>query len=596
MGLFQSYLYIVFDRTLLIAIIGRRAQQIVRPILPFSRTKAERDVVKSDWKGQRSYPAAVHLIFYGFAVALPLVLVLAMLLFWSASVGREQTQQRILQVLDSLTNTIDRDLYRNLTILQTLATSAALDREDWPAFYDQSKRALQGKAYIVLADASGRQLVNTYVPYGQAPAMTGDLETVRRVADGNAPAVSNLFTSLVVKKPVFNVDIPVLRNGKIRFVMALGLLSDDLVSLLAGQSLDPHWVTMIWDARSVILARSRDNARYIGTLLPSNLQVQRGAPAVVKTTSLDGQEVFHAATFSKISGWGVGVNVPISFAERLSRHSVLLLSTAAGLAIILAVGFGLLFARLLTKPLVAAATAAAALGHGQPFKVAKSRLKEINAFNDALDSAQREIAQRTKAEKMLVRELQHRTNNLLAVIQSLAHRSLSDPGSVDEARVAFEARLHALARAYRPLTKSNWTGVSLHEIVRQTLEPFAARANIDGAGVMLGAKDAQNFSLIVHELATNAVKYGALSNASGKVSIVWTVAGNGSDTALTFRWQERGGPPAIDPKRQGFGTALLKATFSKVDVNYASEGLTCEFQVPLGKVELSMRADEIESV
>src|SRR6266540_2859497 len=102
-----------------------------------------------------------------------------------------------------MTNNLDRDLDRHLTILRTLATSSALESQDWRAFYDQAKAGLQGRAYIVLVDDSGRQLVNTYVPYGEAPAMTGDPETVRLMAESNRPVVSNLFTSLVVKKPVF---------------------------------------------------------------------------------------------------------------------------------------------------------------------------------------------------------------------------------------------------------------------------------------------------------------------------------------------------------------------------------------------------------
>ncbi len=124
-----------------------------------------------------------------------------------------------------------------------------------------------------------------------------------------------------------------------------------------------------------------------------------------------------------------------------------------------------------------------------------------------------------EAEQILIRELQHRTNNLLSVIQGIAQKTLSGSGSLDEARKIFEGRLLALAGTYRRLTKSNWSGVSLSEIVHLTLEPFAARTEIDGPDLMLSAKNAQNFSLVLHELATNALKHGALSSADGNVSI-----------------------------------------------------------------------------
>jgi two-component sensor histidine kinase len=102
---------------------------------------------------------------------------------------------------------------------------------------------------------------------------------------------------------------------------------------------------------------------------------------------------------------------------------------------------------------------------------------------------------------------------------------------------------------------------------------------------MLSAKNAQNFSLALHELATNALKHGALSSAGGNVNIAWTVASNGGGSILKFRWQERGGPRVDGPGQRGFGTSLLEATFQTINFDYAREGFTCEIHVPLGKNE-----------
>ena len=197
--------------------------------------------------------------------------------------------------------------------------------------------------------------------------------------------------------------------------------------------------------------------------------------------------------------------------------------------------------------------------------------------------AEEEQKRAAEAEQILVRELQHRTNNLIAVIQGIAQKTLSGHGPLHEARKVFEGRLLALASTYRQLTESNWSGVSLSEIVHLTLEPFTARTESDGPNVMLSAKNAQNFSLALHELATNAMKYGALSSAGGNVSIVWTVASNGGGAVLKLRWQERGGPPAFAPSQRGFGTLLLESTFDEVNFDYAREGLICEIHVSLGK-------------
>jgi len=121
--------------------------------------------------------------------------------------------------------------------------------------------------------------------------------------------------------------------------------------------------------------------------------------------------------------------------------------------------------------------------------------------------------------------------------------------------------------------------------VRQALEPFGPRSEIEGSDVTLTPKDAQNFSLALHELATNAVKHGALSRPDGRIEIAWAVHGDDGGRVLSFHWQERGGPPVVAPSRRGFGTTLLKATFSEVRFEYAPEGLMCDIDLPLGKPE-----------
>jgi PAS domain S-box-containing protein len=198
----------------------------------------------------------------------------------------------------------------------------------------------------------------------------------------------------------------------------------------------------------------------------------------------------------------------------------------------------------------------------------------------------RDITEQKRAaalERTLMGELQHRSNNLLAVIQAVAQRSLRGDGSLDEARDAFQQRLLALARAHRELTKSNFAGLEVGEIVRAELAPFAARARIDGERVMLGPQEAQNFSLAVHELATNAAKYGALSGPEGFVDIRWTVAANGSGPVLQFAWQERDGPAVVTPARRGFGSWLLGSLFAQAQFDYAATGLRCTLDMPLGR-------------
>jgi two-component sensor histidine kinase len=173
---------------------------------------------------------------------------------------------------------------------------------------------------------------------------------------------------------------------------------------------------------------------------------------------------------------------------------------------------------------------------------------------DYLEHKQSEQIQQT-----IVLELQHRSNNLLAVIQSIAQRSLAG----DHSKKTFEARLQALARANRALVRSNWAGVDLNQLVRTELEAFSKRASISGVSVLLSPQHAQNFTLALHELATNSAKYGAMSKITGKVEVSWTIEPDRSGSVLKFRWQESGGPPVSPPTRQGFGTQFTQGHLFK---------------------------------
>jgi two-component sensor histidine kinase len=217
----------------------------------------------------------------------------------------------------------------------------------------------------------------------------------------------------------------------------------------------------------------------------------------------------------------------------------------------------------------------------RPHHPSERQLRLLNILaRQAADYLERKQAERT--HQTIMRELQHRSNNLLAVIQSIAQRSFGgDYYTLAEAKEAFEARLQALARANRALLQSNWGGVGLDRLVRAELDAFSKRANIAGASIVLPPQMAQNFTLVLHELATNSAKYGALSTDAGKVMVSWTIERNGSDFMLKFKWQESEGPPVAAPTRRGFGTKLLKAVFSEVRLEYPVEGLRCEIDVPL---------------
>lgn len=200
-----------------------------------------------------------------------------------------------------------------------------------------------------------------------------------------------------------------------------------------------------------------------------------------------------------------------------------------------------------------------------------------------IDITNRKRAEET--ETLLTAELQHRTKNQFMVVQAVAQRTLRGSPVLNDAREAFVGRLLALARSNTRLTNADWSGARLSDIVNSELEVCIDRIKLNGSDeVFLTSQAAQNFGLAIHELATNAAKYGSLSKPGGEVVIGWSIVQVDGGRSLRFSWQERGGPPVVPPKRKGFGTSLLESTLGKGRIEYKSDGLVYEIEAPLSDI------------
>ena len=177
--------------------------------------------------------------------------------------------------------------------------------------------------------------------------------------------------------------------------------------------------------------------------------------------------------------------------------------------------------------------------------------------------------------ELLARELQHRTKNLLSVILSIAGASLRDGG---EGHQAFIARLHSLSKAQDTIFAEGGGGALLGDVVRSIVESFGSRISMEGPSVFLKAGVAQSFALVVHELATNAVKHGALTKQSGSINVYWSLDAGLEEPTVNFTWRERGGPPATPPEHRGFGSLLLEKAIASSGgpprFDYGPDGVT----------------------
>lgn len=204
-----------------------------------------------------------------------------------------------------------------------------------------------------------------------------------------------------------------------------------------------------------------------------------------------------------------------------------------------------------------------------------------------------DVTEQKRAEEhrdLLINELNHRVKNTLATVQSIASQTLRNEGSLEDARQALEARLFALSRAHDVLTRENWESANLGEIVAEAIAPYRHeredRLQAQGPSVRLSPRMALAIAMALQELATNAVKYGALSDTIGKVCIRWSVQEKDGRRRLILSWTETDGPPVTAPKRRGFGTRLIERSLAQdlggqAEIRFLPSGVTCVVDAPL---------------
>lgn len=225
---------------------------------------------------------------------------------------------------------------------------------------------------------------------------------------------------------------------------------------------------------------------------------------------------------------------------------------------------------------------------GSPARVAGVTL-DVTPQKLSEAKLQREVAERSRAERrqqLLIHELNHRVKNMLATVQSVARQSLGRARG-DGPLADFEDRLMALAWTHDILTREHWAGASLNAILTRTLAPHAGagRVALGGPDLRISPKMALALAMGGHELATNAVKYGALSNETGRITIRWRLDPETTPVRLILDWQEVGGPPVEQPKSRGFGSRLLERGLAgelggEVKIAFERTGVRCRISAP----------------
>jgi two-component sensor histidine kinase len=333
------------------------------------------------------------------------------------------------------------------------------------------------------------------------------------------------------------------------------------------------------DRDGKFIARSRDHERLAGQPASQGFRevAARSKEGWNEITSTEGKAIANGHATSQISGWVMGVAAETEVFYEPIRNTIIIASAAGGIAILLTLLLALWAARRIAGPIQQIEQGTHALVRREAIAFRATGLPEVDRALDAftetaktLEQHERDRDEREAHVHVIMRELSHRSKNLLAIVLAIARQTARNTSDFQEFEERFSSRIQALADAHDLLVEQQWNGAQIDALVRGQLAAFGMeRVIVNGEPVLLRAEAVQNVALALHELATNASKYGALSVPDGSVTIDWVFnPGEAGDRSLRLTWRESGGPLVKAPERKGFGCFVLE----RVTINALGEG------------------------
>ena len=519
------------------------------------------------------------------AVALPFMMLTAGIVWQLAESERNTRRDAVLYSVRALMNAADTELSKQIAIAQVLAASTSLQNDDFATFRMEAERArpsLSG-GWIVVADENGQQVFNLARGVNETlgPRKPNSIARQRRALETGQIQISDVFGGALSVRPIVTVDFPILRSGKRPLGMALIMDPAAFAKLLDQRHLPEGWLAGLIDRNGNFVARSRDHEGTVGrpASAGSRAAAQSSRESWSDTITLEGEATTTAHTRSELSGWVMGLAAPREVFERPIRRTLILAGLAGIAATLLSMMLAIWAARRIAAPIEQIEQGTHALLRREPVAFAKTGVPEVDRALDAfvttagtLEKHEKERDEREAHVRLIMRELSHRSKNLLAIVLAIARQTSRTTTNFQEFEERFNARIQALADAHDLLVEQQWVGAALDDLVRAQLSAFGTeRVTYGGQKVLLRAEAVQNVALALHELATNAVKYGALSVPDGRVTIEWKPHGDDPEhRGIRLTWRESGGPPVTQPERKGFGRFVLE----RVTVNALGSGGT----------------------
>jgi two-component sensor histidine kinase len=474
--------------------------------------------LKDRWP-KLSLPVRLVLLVAG--TTLPLILFAAAIVFSHYQRDREDASRRVLATIRSIRLVLDAEMQRMTGGLQVMSLTNALRDGDFEEFRRITKGFLdqyREGGVVLVADREGRQVFSSATTDTASLPTRNNREIVEKIFTEKKPLYSNLFVGAVKKKLIITVEVPVFRDGEVIYDMSFSPPIELFQDIINTQRPSENWTMSILDAEGTNFARVPNPEQTIGKRASPTLYAAmfQKSEATLPTVTLEGVPLITAFMRSSLTGWTVAGGIAEATLVGPLWRNLAITSLIGGLLLLV----GLAFA-------VRMATA---------------------------------IARGEMLHNLLVEELNHRVKNTLAILQSIAAQTFRSASRAE--RQTFEGRIGALAEAHNLLSREKWRGSELQEVAGRVLQPYAlsnpGRIRMSGPKVPLSPRQAVVMSMIVHEIATNAAKYGALSNESGTVSLDWTMVEENPVRRLRLTWTEAGGPRVVAPVQRGFGSRLIE--------------------------------------
>jgi two-component sensor histidine kinase len=474
---------------------------------------------------------------------LPLILFAAGIVYYNYKQDRDSATQRVAETVRSIRLVLDAEMLRVTSALQVLSLTNALRDGDFDGFRRISQGFLDqyGEGGVILvADRAGRQVFSSLTTDTASLPPRNNLAIVEKIFTERKPVYSNLFFGAVKKRMILTVEVPVMRGEEVMYDISFSPPIEIFQAMIEQQQPGKDWTISIFDSEGTNFARVPNPQDTVGKRASPSLHAEmfKNPEATFTTVSLEGVPLITSLARSPLTGWTVAAGVAeSSLVAPLWRD--LAITSVMGAALLLV---GLAFAvRMATQ-----------------------------------------IARGEMLHNLLIEELNHRVKNTLAVLQSIATQTFRSASRAE--RDKFEGRLGALAQAHNLLSQEKWQGAELREVIARVLQPYLInapdRVRMSGPQVPLSPRLAVVLSMIVHEIATNAAKYGALSNDSGAVAVDWEVLDEIGGRKLRLVWAESGGPPVTAPVQRGFGSRLIERSArdqlgGEATVDFLPRGVVC---------------------